>query len=247
MLTVEMQRLVDGELDHSARARLLGSLSTDATEWRALALALLEEQQWSSSICNSPLTIGDPPSASASPESYIQDPLPNSITVRPVGMQRQRWSLALAASVLLMIGMSGGISLRAWQSLNRDQINVDGTVASNSRLGQESRLAGSQSTIAEIDRGPDGMQSYGGRNEAPRIVLSGAGATRSEIPLVDARDIDPQLVLANEAYEMAKLDQRLRRKGYRLDAEPQMYTGRLNDGRQIVVPVHNVALRSIGL
>lgn len=68
-----------------------------------------------------------------------------------------------------------------------------------------------------------------------------------EIPLLDAKEVDPKLVLANEALEFAKLNQQLKRKGYQLDVQPQYFSGKLDDGRKVLVPVHNVSLKPYGL
>jgi hypothetical protein len=68
-----------------------------------------------------------------------------------------------------------------------------------------------------------------------------------EIPLMDARDIDPKLIFANNSFEIAKLNQQLKRKGYELDIKPTVYSGSLQDGRKFVVPVHDVSLKPHGL
>ena len=68
-----------------------------------------------------------------------------------------------------------------------------------------------------------------------------------EIPLLDARDIDPKLIFANNSFGIAKLNQQLKRKGYELDIKPTVYSGSLQDGRKFVVPVHDVSLKPHGL
>jgi hypothetical protein len=80
-----------------------------------------------------------------------------------------------------------------------------------------------------------------------RVRVENATDRAIEIPLVDAREIDPQLILANNALEIAKLNQQLKRRGYELEAKPTMYSGALEDGRRIMVPIHNVSLRPYGL
>jgi hypothetical protein len=80
-----------------------------------------------------------------------------------------------------------------------------------------------------------------------RMVVSGLDSKKSEIPLVNAKDIDPKLLMASEALEMAKLNKQLRRQGYEMDVKPQYYSGNLGDGRKVVVPIHNVSLKPYGL
>jgi hypothetical protein len=59
--------------------------------------------------------------------------------------------------------------------------------------------------------------------------------------------MDPNTLWTQDAQQLAALQQRLKREGYRMEWKPQFYSGRMNDGSQIVVPVHNVALKSVGL
>lgn len=66
------------------------------------------------------------------------------------------------------------------------------------------------------------------------------------IPIFDARELDPQLVMALQAYEVQKANQRLRQQGFEIDLRPEYMTGQLNDGRQVVVPIHQVGLRAYG-
>ncbi|MFN9345949.1 MAG: hypothetical protein ACK6DQ_05085 [Planctomycetota bacterium] len=80
-----------------------------------------------------------------------------------------------------------------------------------------------------------------------KVRVESPSTTPIEIPLLDARDIDPKLIFANNSYEIAKLNQQLKRKGYELDIKPTVYSGSLQDGRKFVVPVHDVSLKPHGL
>jgi hypothetical protein len=83
-----------------------------------------------------------------------------------------------------------------------------------------------------------------------KMVLAGldpASSSGAEIPLMDAHEIDPNWVMAKDTYELAELKQQLKRRGYRLEIQPKLYSGRLNDGSHVIVPVHNVALKTVGL
>jgi hypothetical protein len=249
MLAIELQRLVDGELSHGQRVELLRSLGDDAQQWRKLALALLEEQQWSRSIHPELLeqpkmeqslggeqtgtdlclkTFSDPASVGSKPHGL--SPLMDVRVVPPSGrMGSWNWMTALAASALLTAGLSGGVLIRSLQHSASQLPVADASPASPMRQ-------------QVVSAAPSPRAS-----ESMRMVFGGEDAPASEIPLLDAREVDPNLVFANDAYELARLKQQLHRQGHRLEVEPKLYTGRLNDGRQVVVPVHNVALKSVGL
>ena len=49
----QIQLMVDGECTHEVRAALLREIEFDPAGWRALTLALLEEQEWSRQISSS--------------------------------------------------------------------------------------------------------------------------------------------------------------------------------------------------
>jgi hypothetical protein len=230
MSPLELQRIVDGEFDHAERARMLGSLGDDVREWRSLALALLEEQQWSresqrdSFVSDIGVALN---SSERTRPSSPQTPDASTVQVRnpSAGKSSQGlpWFTALAASVMLCIGLAGGVLL----SSNHES-KLDTRMAIQdlpSRLERESKLP-------------------------MKMVLTGTGGTEArplEIPVVDASEIDPKNLWDRNAKELAMLKQKLKREGYRLEWKPQWYSGRLNDGSQVVVPFHNVALKSVGL
>ena len=95
---------------------------------------------------------------------------------------------------------------------------------------------------AQEEKGGEEGEQYGRRERR-----GGSEGTPLEIPVVDASDIDTRTLWARDAQELSKLQLKLEREGYRMEWEPRLYSGRLNDGRQVVVPVHNVALKSVGL
>jgi hypothetical protein len=120
------------------------------------------------------------------------------------------------------------------------------SIPSDSNRNRVEDFAG-DSTVAQL---VDSIPSSGASFEyvSPwRVRVENASDRAIEIPLVDAREIDPHLILANNALEIAKLNQQLKRRGYELEAKPTMYSGALEDGRRIMVPIHNVSLRPYGL
>lgn len=236
MSPLDLQRIVDGEFDHAARADILRSLGEDVREWRALALALLEEQQWAQQLQRDSLLcdVGGELKASepvlrVTPETTISSAVS---AVKPIGKKGSfgsPWFTALAASILLCVGLASGVVLRSFQEGNLDtQVAVQGASTE-------------QNTVSRANRD---------RKLPMKMVLNGTRGAETpplEIPVVDVSEIDPKNLWARDAQELSALQQKLKREGYRMEWEPRLYSGRLSDGRQIVVPVHNVALKSVGL
>lgn len=233
MNPLELQRLVDGELFHSQRAELLGNLEPDSPFWRDLAMMLLEEQQWAKDIrieqrpaCSQPSSILG--LASNQPDAKLADRGGFG------SMSRGRsglWPGILACCAMLAIGLCGGY---VWSHYSTGSF----------RAADKPSLATSQSPTDPSN--PDPSNPF--ENASPwRVRVESPSATPIEIPLVDARDIDPQWLVANNALEIAKLNQKFRRKGYELDVKPTVYSGSLQDGRRFVVPVHDVSLKPYGL
>lgn len=244
MSPLELQRIVDGELDHAARARLLETLGDDAGNWRSLALALLEDQQWSRELRSDPLLSHEAlrskaldiltsnnasgnehhitnVSSSSRLRIHPSKSSPSNSSPSNSSPSGTSWFTALAAVVLLGIGMVGGMWFRGSQSNN----SISSMASSVGNLQEDRPLP-------------------------MKMVLSGLGSSDKrplEIPVVEANQMDPNTLWAQDAQQLAALQQRLKREGYRMEWKPQFYSGRMNDGSQIVVPVHNVALKSVGL
>lgn len=250
MSPLELQRILDGEIDHATRAQLLRSLGDDVQQWRALALAMIEEQQWAREIRKDPFG----PSTEANATVTISGLRPPHQTVSlasspgpgpgPAGRFLAHGITALAASALLCMGIAGGMWYRSQQTGARQDSNL---IAGTDTAPMTSPSMRSSGLEGAVGLGGGGMND----NSAPmKMVLAGLDNdtnSKAEIPLMDAEKVDPNWVMARDNYELAELRQQLRRRGYRLEVQPKLYSGRLNDGSHVVVPVHNVALKSVGL
>jgi len=71
-------------------------------------------------------------------------------------------------------------------------------------------------------------------------------STDYEIPIFDATDFDPTIALAKQEIEIQEANQRLRKQGFEIDMKPEYVMGKLQDGRQVIVPIHKVGLRPYG-
>jgi hypothetical protein len=246
----QIQSIVDGECSHESRALLLQAMETQPSTWRSLALALLEEQQWSKQISSLSKgkatgqivqTASDSSLAvvAASSISARVQPLgclvsPESLGCSSDGASKKfvPWLSALAAGLLLGLGFYGGSIL---PSLNTIPSEVGGTATTISSLKNEAVPFDQYLPLGNT------------LDTEMRMLVSGPNREKSEIPIYDLNALDHDVFVAKENYEVAKINQRLRREGFELDVRPEYYTGTLNDGRQLIVPVKHVGLKPYGL
>ncbi len=133
MNELELQRLVDGELTFEDRRRVLSQLDQESSQWKTLALALMEDREFDRVI------------REVAVSSIPQEP--SEITAEGVSKERVWWSgseafaswlrpgtpLMLAASLLLGIGFFGGNWLASrWEATGRMVVPSTGTVVSQS-------------------------------------------------------------------------------------------------------------------
>jgi hypothetical protein len=225
MNSLDLQRIVDGELSHELRAELLRALGPDSSQWQELALLLLEDQELSKQI------LREPPIA---PKHLIRVSLESDA---PPSTRSKKSSLGyrlLAVCAIFAVGLGSGFWFKAIAP------QASSTPQASSLTKSDMPTAFSSDSNRASGASFDYVSPWRVRveNDSDRAI---------EIPLVDAREIDPQLILANNALEIAKLNQQLKRRGYELEAKPTMYSGALEDGRRIMVPIHNVSLRPYGL
>jgi hypothetical protein len=229
MNPLDLQRIVDGELSHELRAELLRALGPDSSHWQELALLLLEDQELSKQI------LREPPIA---PKHLIRVSLESDA---PPSTRSKKSSLGyrlLAVCAIFAVGLGSGLGSGFWFKAIAPQASSSSQAPSLTKSDAPSTFS------SDSNRASGASFDY----VSPwRVRVENASDRAIEIPLVDAREIDPQLILANNALEIAKLNQQLKRRGYELEAKPTMYSGALEDGRRIMVPIHNVSLRPYGL
>jgi hypothetical protein len=233
MNPLDLQRIVDGELSHELRAELLRALGPDSSQWQELALLLLEDQELSKQI------LREPPIA---PKHLIRVGLESDA---PPSTRSKKSSLGyrlLAVCAIFAVGLGSGLGSGFWFKAIAPQASSSSQASSLTKSDMKSDAPSAFSS--DSNRASGASFDY----VSPwRVRVENASDRAIEIPLVDAREIDPQLILANNALEIAKLNQQLKRRGYELEAKPTMYSGALEDGRRIMVPIHNVSLRPYGL
>ncbi len=245
----QIQTLVDGECSHESRALLLRQVETQPSAWRTLALALLEEQQWAkqivqlakdqvqAQIVQDTLRLSSESNKALS-RSTRAHPFVNLSSIGLLGKSRDHssnrglpWMTVLAASLLIGLGIYGGSFLPTLRMMNPNGSDT--------------------STLAELENPVEGSQDYrplnGMLDTNMKMLVSGPNRQTEEIPIYDLNAVDHDVFVAREMYEVAKINQRLRREGFELDVRPEYYTGKLHDGRQLIVPVKHVGVKPYGL
>ena len=229
MNSLDLQRIVDGELSHELRAELLRALGPDSSQWQELALLLLEDQELSKQI------LREPPIA---PIHLVRAGLESDALPSTRSKKSSLGYRLLAVCAIFTVGLGSGLGSGFWFKA------IAPEAASTSQASSLTKSDMPSAFPSDSNRASGASFDY----VSPwRVRVENASDRAIEIPLVDAREIDPQLILANNALEIAKLNQQLKRRGYELEAKPTMYSGALEDGRRIMVPIHNVSLRPYGL
>ena len=227
----KLQLIVDGECTQEMRAAILRDLDAEPQYWRTVALGLLEEQQWSKqvrAISNSTRQGGAIDLETSCPTSVqplmgFHSPKSSAVSTKNV------WLAALAASLLLAIGIYGGLFL------TRNPSAVDGPGV------------GAVTSHSESPRFTSNDWTPPGSDLGMKLVVTGPNLKTSEFPVYDMKDTDPTLVWAKENDELDRMNERLRKRGFELEVMPEYYTNTLNDGRKLIVPVKNVGLKPYGL
>ncbi len=229
MNPLDLQRIVDGELSHELRCELLRALGPDSSQWQELALLLLEDQELSKQI------LREPPIA---PKHIVRASLESDALPSTRSKKSSLGYRLLAVCAIFTVGLGSGLGSGFWFKA------IAPEAASTSQASSLTKSDMPSAFPSDPNRASGASFDY----VSPwRVRVENASDRAIEIPLVDAREIDPQLILANNALEIAKLNQQLKRRGYELEAKPTMYSGALEDGRRIMVPINNVSLRPYGL
>lgn len=220
--------LVDGELADDERRELLAWCEREPDGWRRCALAFLEAQNWSQ-------VLGDLTEPAQRPliEKRLPNDIPNieaaqPLTVRPLFWQPRQWRtmLAMAASVAL------AFSLGVWV---RD-------------AGKVRRIAPSDPAAMNFVENKSPSHLLSGRPEQgpsqAEVAVGGPprAADHAQLPLT----ADDGWLQIEPSAMPAEVQRALERMGHRVEQRRQLVPYRLEDGRQVVVPVDQVEVQPVG-
>jgi hypothetical protein len=257
---IQLQSIVDGECTGSQRRALLAECEGKPQQWKILALALLEEQQFRKQIALfdakgskedvvtrilplEPKTIEPDSSVTTRPLNIIQEPTSGYAGVpRGIRSPWSTWGPVLAAGVLGVMGFVGGRTfsgLTATSPTSPSSELVAG-MQSNGDSALKNLPTDNEPSIGLVAS----TDPYDGMPETDlRVRLP---SSDYEIPIFDATDFDPTIALAKQEIEIQEANQRLRKQGFEIDMKPEYVMGKLQDGRQVIVPIHKVGLRQYG-
>ncbi|MGE5191361.1 MAG: hypothetical protein ACM3U2_02595 [Deltaproteobacteria bacterium] len=216
-----LDALVCGELDETARGRVLAWLEEDPLRWRQCGLAFLEAQTWSQALGQFPG--GD--RAHERPGRAVQA----TATVMPGrGNARQARVRAALTAVVVLVAFVLGFVLRQPDGAVHDPavqpVAGSGSPKSTDAVsGNDHRAAAGagEPVLAALD-----MQA-GGRFGAQTPI---------RIPVVPA--VTAGADVARHGAEIPDyVRQQWERRGYKVSLERRYVFARLPDGQQVVVPV----------
>ena len=215
--SIQVQRLIDGELDIQQIQEMLKDIDSSSEKWKSIATGLIENQ-----LLQSEFVAMEPELA-----SFADD---DSRTVRTRHPFPQLWMLSLAASALLTLslGFLIGSNLRRAPLMNGIVTTENGTNAGNG-IVIDSQLADSSGDVPSLDPSVYKMQLQDG--DGNRFI-------DTELPFYQVSNLDD--VGRHEFQEYpTDFKNRAFKSGYGIQQDTRFLRGRLNDGRSFVIPVRN--------
>jgi hypothetical protein len=230
-----IDRLVSGELDETARGRVIAWLEAEPARWRLCGLAFLESQMWSHALgwwgngdrdeVLQPATV-----ASARSKKKPVQPWPR------LGRKLQRlgYMAALAASVLVAFGL-GVLSAGMIFGFGP---NLDTQPTARSRSGNPDKPP-VDPAIAVVEGDSEERRSTQRPMLASFTARAGALETTVHLPVVSVGHSLPETADAPPAVS-DYVRQQWERRGFDVQTQRRYLFATLPDGERAVVPVDNV-------
>ncbi len=220
-----LDRLVDGELNETARRELLLQFEREPEGWRRCALAFLEAQCWKQEL-GVMSRLPEVVSAQSAPQ-----PTPASLpaaTVRTaVSRWRQNLATALTMGACFLIALAIGVSIRGKGPHGADA-NLSTVTAP---------LSPNDSQATPISQPADEL-----------ITVDGAdGATESlRVPRAHRDAIDQNVAEQGPDAIPPAVQQAFQRAGHEVVQQREIVPGQMYNGRQLMVPVDHVEIHYVG-
>jgi hypothetical protein len=219
-----LQRLVDGALSEGERREFLVGVDQRPELWREVALAFVEEQIWRHEIAAA-LRCGDADECKSRP-------------VRRAAASKRTWSMVSALAIGLLAMLAVGFQLGRWQSRSHQ---VAAPMVEHAGSGESENDAHAVTPDPKSPESP--LQDPDDQSPEYRIMLPQVEGQIVDLPIYDESQIDTASWEGERPVIVEVLNERLSRRGYRADWQTRFLTGRLDDGRQVVVPWRTVSLR----
>lgn len=224
----KLQRLIDGELSVDEVRELLHGVDEDSGQWRMIACAFVEDQLFRKQFETMTAEVTSKPAKPVKSDStVVRNRGENSATlIRQLAIAA---SLAVAGLVGYLIGTDTSTLLPDESGATNMIANDDRSVADPSltpvNLEPEYRME-LLTPDGEAINGEVDLYRY---NDLHRLV-GNRGSKRA----MTLSDILPESDLSPE------MRRRLSRSGYEINESTNYMSGRLQDGRQFVVPVRSI-------
>ena len=239
--TIQIDRLVDGELSGAERRELVLRLDADPDGWRRCALAFLEAQQWQQAA----RSVVDEPT---------REPKPTLSVATPAPTPQRGWSVtALAASVALalLIGFAGGDRWRLAQSGVADESSAGEIIGSNATVTDVLPVDPSIA-VANATENDDPVTQTVGRS-GPRLrvgflaVENDADGTLRHVPInvVEGPGVDESWLEQVPPAISARYVELLRQRGYAIEQRREIVPFDIDDSQQVMLPVDRVKITQI--
>ena len=214
---IQLQRLVDGELSNSQRTEFLSSIEDqEASAWREVALAFIEEQVFAESLgsISRPDVVTE-----VSHENIV-----NEESHPEVSRRKTRRGFPLSGLVaMLLLGIAGFLAGRL-------------SVPNDVRIAATAQTPSTENET--VEQSPETVDVPGTeqpQGELARAALEGSPRLQSA---------DQHLVSLQS--ELQLVSEGLQRHGYRFDTKTEFVPARFADGREDVVPVHTLSINYHG-
>jgi hypothetical protein len=227
-------RLVDGELNQEEYRQLLSSLDERPAGWKQRALAFLEAQALGHELGGYEQGGQRAASDGPSPADDKALTLPDS---RSGGAQLSPWGIAgIAASFLAVLGIGLWSNQGPGGGVNGGGVATQAGLLSGFRLGRAPTPASPAFELA-------GTECQRHLVNKVTLVVEGPNEKQQliDLPVVEAEG-DPMEYLALDSAVPSEVREALQRSGHQLQRRRQYIPVRLQDGRQMVLPIEEVEI-----
>ncbi len=236
-LELSMQRLVDGELEADGRRWLLQQADKDPAMWRHIALRFIEEQ---SLQANRAVFAASVAATSDSVDPTLQAAPQQTQTLMRRPHRRPLWAMLAGLAACLLVGVSIGRFVAPSPRLVQDSVvppAVDPPSAAAEPLPP-----------AEPTSDTEADPPRTGRTEpATRLVgLNKTGQSVVDLPLVPVKSLSSDVLMGHDHASLDELHHELARRGIELRYQTTVVDGKLPNGRQMYLPVHEVTFTNVG-
>lgn len=236
MNELELQRLVDGEGDDRWRASLLNSLGEDASQWRELAMRLLEDQRlrkhFRSAERSAPVvTIAKKTSKRTGKRDWSMGAFAASLLFLLVGSSAYYKSLHPSSEPISSMRATGREPLATMDTKKK-------TDFPDSIYDQESI----QADLVPVNAVPPAPVPAG---RVQWLASSGSDEVM-ETPVYAVSQVAPEMLLDEQAKRLLRANSQLNRQGWNANFDTKIFEGQMEDGRRMIVPVNVVRVEPLG-